>query len=78
MHLKGIESLILPRVTLQRGFSTKPSLGLGYSIMLEVADHILLRTGPRGTTVILIKDLEEPTRTISADQLPDTWENIPD
>jgi len=72
---KGIESLILPRATLLRGFSTKPSLGLGYSIMLDVSDRILLNTGEQGTTVILIKSIKEPELTLS--NIPDTWENIP-
>lgn len=53
----GIASLILPRAVLWRGFSTKPSLGMGYWIMLEVADRILLKTGTHGTTVVLIKSL---------------------
>ncbi|MHB9035050.1 MAG: PAS domain S-box protein [Armatimonadota bacterium] len=72
---KGIESLILPRATLLRGFSTKPSLGLGYSIMLEVSDHILLKTGSRGTTVVLVKNLNEPDEKMSSKMLPDMWEN---
>lgn len=73
----GIESLILPRAVLRRGFSTKPSLGLGYSIMLDVADHILLKTGAHGTTVVLIKFLNaKPIATL--DSIPDTWETIPD
>lgn len=73
---KGIESLILPRATLLRGFSTKPSLGLGYSIMLDVADRILLHTGERGTIVVLEKRLKEPDLHISELDLPDTWGNI--
>lgn len=73
----GIESLILPRATLLRGFSTKPSLGLGYSIMLDVADRILLSTGERGTIVVLIKNLQEPVFSVSEIELPDTWNNIP-
>lgn len=72
----GIESLILPRAVLLRGFSTKPSLGLGYSIMLEVSDRILLSTGPGGTSVVLIKDKVESTAEFS-ELLPDTWDNIP-
>jgi len=74
---RGIESLILPRATLLRGFSTKPSLGLGYSIMLDVSDRILLHTGEHGTTVVLIKDLQEQDLSHLADRLPDTWNNIP-
>lgn len=52
---KGIESLLLPRALLEGGFSTKPSLGMGYTIMLDVADRILLTTGEKGTTVVLLK-----------------------
>lgn len=74
---RGIESLILPRATLLRGFSTKPSMGLGYSIMLDVADRILLNTGEHGTTVILIKNLKEMDLAMVAERLPDTWNNIP-
>ena len=71
----GIESLILPRAVLRRGFSTKPSLGLGYSIMLEAADRILLKTGSHGTTVVLIKSLKPVFASL--DSIPDTWETIP-
>jgi len=68
----GIESLILPRAVLRRGFSTKPSLGIGYSIMLDVADRILLKTGVTGTTVVLIKSLGKTTVPFGA--LLDLWE----
>lgn len=71
---RGIESLILPKVVLKRGFSTKPSLGLGYSIMLEVADRVLLSTGPTGTRVLLFKD--RVPRSVDVRSLPDTWESI--
>lgn len=70
----GISSLILPRATLLRGFSTKPSLGLGYTIMLEVADSMLLKTGDTGTTVILVQKKRQPTVEITPEALPDTWE----
>lgn len=73
----GIESLILPRAVLRRGFSTKPSLGLGYSIMLQVADHILLSTGKSGTTVVLVKNLRDDHKSL-LDSIPDTWEGIAD
>jgi PAS domain S-box-containing protein len=73
----GIESLILPRAVLLRGFSTKPSLGLGYSIILDVSDRILLSTGEQGTSVVLIKDKAEHDLMLSPEFLPDTWDNIP-
>ncbi|MEN6357445.1 MAG: PAS domain S-box protein [Armatimonadota bacterium] len=70
----GIESLVLPSAVLRRGFSTKPSLGMGYSIMLEVCDRIMLKTGPDGTTVVLIKNFVERAPELS--KIPDTWETI--
>lgn len=73
----GIESLILPKAVLKRGFSTKPSMGLGYSIMLQIADQILLDTGDDGTIVVLIKQVT-PEPEVSLDSLPDTWAGVPD
>jgi PAS domain S-box-containing protein len=73
----GIESLILPRAVLRHGFSTKRSLGLGYSMMLQVADHILLKTDKTGTSVLLLKNCREEVRT-ALDMIPDTWEGIVD
>ena len=71
----GIDSLILPKAVLRRGFSTKPSLGFGYTIMLEVADRVLLCTGTSGTTVVLIRNLrDEPARSLG--DVVDTWEGI--
>lgn len=71
----GIESLILPSAVLRRGFSTKPSLGLGYTIMLDAADRILLKTGMRGTTVVLLKSLQHRD-TPPLEAIPDTWETV--
>lgn len=70
----GMESLVLPRATLGRGFSTKRSMGLGYTIIMSSADHVLLNTGPNGTTVLMIMNLVEPIIEMSIDRLPDTWE----
>jgi|GEM_PF-2790104 len=56
----GIDSLLLPRVALQPGFTTKGSLGMGYTIMLDVADRVLLATDEQGTTVVLVKNLASP------------------
>ena len=74
----GIKSLILPRAVLLRGFSTKPSMGLGYSIMLDASDSILLETSHKGTTVILFKEIQEPVLKINMNALPDTWNSIPE
>lgn len=70
---KGIESLVLPKAVLQKGFSTKASLGLGYSIMLEYSDEIILFTGPSGTTVVLIEEIKQPLPVYSLENLRDTW-----
>ena len=77
-HGPGIDSLVLPRALLLRGFSTKPSLGLGYTIMLDVSDRIHLKTDNAGTVVILEKDLVEKIAIPSIDNIPDTWNAIPD
>lgn len=69
----GIDSLILPRAALLKGFSTKPSLGLGYSIMLDVCDQVALCTGHTGTVVVLIKNLEPQEEPPAYAAIPDTW-----
>lgn len=49
----GIQMMQLPRVTLERGFSTKDSLGHGFWLMLHTADQVHLLTGATGTTLVL-------------------------
>lgn len=71
----GIEHITLPRALLLRGFSTKLSLGIGYTVMLDVSDRLLLSTGKHGTTVILIKELREVPCSTFLDRLPDSWTN---
>lgn len=71
----GIESLVLPRAVLRRGFSTKPSMGLGYSIMLDTVDRMLLKTDKEGTTVVLILNTAESP--FSVENIPDFWNSIP-
>lgn len=73
----GIESLLLPSAVLRQGFSTKPSMGLGYSIMLQMSDKILLSTGKDGTVVVLIRNRREETKSLLA-SIPDTWGGIAD
>ncbi|MHB0975878.1 MAG: PAS domain-containing protein [Candidatus Aquicultorales bacterium] len=52
-HGPGIDFTVLPKATLVSGFSTKVSLGLGFTIMLEMCDRVLLSTQPGTTTVVL-------------------------
>ncbi len=55
---RGIDFSILPKATLMAGFSTKPSLGVGFTIMLESCDRVLLATERRGTTIVLEMELK--------------------
>lgn len=49
----GIDFKTLPKATLLAGFSTKASLGMGFNIMLEICDRLLLATEAGSTTVVL-------------------------
>jgi anti-sigma regulatory factor (Ser/Thr protein kinase) len=69
----GIPTFALPSVAFRRGYSTKSSMGMGYSIILDAADQITLSTGPEGTVVILTKLIGEEKPCLSLDDLPDTW-----
>lgn len=73
----GIAALSLPDATLRRGYSTKVSMGMGYSIMLDVSDRIMLSTGAKGTTVVLFKLVDESRPLLALEDLPDTWDTTP-
>jgi len=53
----GIHCQDLPSAILKAGYSTRVSLGLGYSMILELVDAVWLATGPDGTTVQLEKQV---------------------
>ncbi len=53
----GIDFRALPKATLIQGFSTTNTMGLGFTIMLEVCDRVLLTTSAHGTIVILELEL---------------------
>ena len=63
----GIDFRTLPHATLQRGFSTESSLGMGFTIMLQVCERVLLSSRPGRTSVVLefaarqsvVEDLDE-------------------
>ncbi len=61
----GIDFKILPKATLLSGFSTKQSLGVGFSIMLELCDRVLLATQIGSTGIILEKHLQRETEESS-------------
>ena len=46
----------LPKTTLLAGYSTKKSMGQGFTLMMKMAKQVLLNTSPKGSTIILIFD----------------------
>jgi PAS domain S-box-containing protein len=67
----GIDTFVLPKAALMMGFSTKASMGLGYTLILEVCDHVKLATGPKGTTVYMEKRLDRlPEPDIDTSMFP--------
>lgn len=44
----------LPRTTLLAGYSTKKSMGQGFTLMMKMAKQVLLCTSSEGSTIILI------------------------
>lgn len=71
----GMDALVLTRAVFRRGFSTKPSLGLGYTFILAYSDRVLLSTSPSGTTVVVMKSIEPLPEVLPIDlsRIPDTW-----
>lgn len=53
----GIDFRQLPKATLLPGSSTTQTLGLGFTLMMELTDRIYLSVTPDGTTLVLEKDL---------------------
>lgn len=72
----GIATFALPSATLGKDHTAKLSLGFGYSIMLNVADQIMLNTGARGTRVVLIKRVTRTEQGLRLEDLRDTWDSI--
>ena len=62
----GIDFSILPKATLVPGFSTEQSLGLGFSIILEICNRVLLTTQPGHTSVVLELDADASDKEIAA------------
>lgn len=50
----GFPLKILPKTTLMAGFSTKESLGQGFTLMMKMAKQVVLETSDTGSTLILI------------------------
>lgn len=73
-HGPGIQPENLPAQLLLPGFSTKVSLGMGYTIMLQLADRIWLATGPQGTILQVEKWIHPEQHQVP--ELPVAWERL--
>jgi PAS domain S-box-containing protein len=69
----GIRAEDIPSSLFRRGFSTRVSLGMGYTIMLELADRLWLSTGPEGT-LLQIEKRVHPEET--SEEPPLVWEKL--
>jgi anti-sigma regulatory factor (Ser/Thr protein kinase) len=49
----GVDFTTVPKATLEAGFSTQGTLGVGFTIMLEMSDRVLLSTQPGETVLVL-------------------------
>ena len=73
-HGRGISPDDLPRATLLKGWSSRASMGLGFTVINETADRMFLYTGPDGTTVIIEMAVEMKS-DLFADINPLLWED---
>lgn len=55
----GFPLKILPYTVLMSGYSTKKSLGQGFTLMLKLSSRVLLKTSSTGSTIVLILEEEE-------------------
>jgi PAS domain S-box-containing protein len=56
----GIEAMSIPEVALKKGYTTAGTLGMGYKVMLSIADKVYLATGSWGTTVGIEMNIKPP------------------
>ncbi|MEW6662872.1 MAG: ATP-binding protein [Bacillota bacterium] len=59
----GIKTSELARATLMQHYSTKNSMGCGFTLMLYYADYLYLNTGPSGTALALDFGAVPPNKT---------------
>lgn len=74
----GITAMNLPDVALREGYSTAGTLGMGYKVMMQVADRVYLATGPEGTTVGIRVCLHQTKGSSLADLTPVTLSTCTD
>jgi len=71
----GIEYTNISKAALMPGYSTKPSLGYGFTIMLECLDSLYLCTDQKGTTLILQMNLMEEESEVDLDRFLANWKD---
>ncbi|MDQ0253057.1 anti-sigma regulatory factor (Ser/Thr protein kinase) [Evansella vedderi] len=54
----------LPKLTLLAGYSTKRSMGQGFTLMMKMAKQVILYTSNEGSTLILTFDVSNPTDNV--------------
>ena len=69
----GIGRGELPQSLFRPGYSSKVSLGLGYTVILEVVDEIWLATAPSGTILQMVKRRVCDDREIDLEALLDRF-----
>lgn len=62
---RGISPADLPRATLLKGWSSRCSMGLGFTVINETADRVFLYTGSDGTVIIVEMAVEAPKGFLS-------------
>jgi len=72
---QGISTMLLPGATLRRGFSSKISMGMGYTIMMEETDNIMLSTDSSGTTVVLSVNTIKSKSSPCLNDFQYTWDD---
>lgn len=50
---EGIAPAMLARATLEQGYSSRVSLGMGFHMILQTTDVLVMATGPNGTSLLL-------------------------
>jgi len=73
----GIGDTNLSKAALMKGYSTKPSLGYGFTIMIESLDCLYLCTDQMGTTVVLQMNLVKEESQVDVDRFLSAWQDPP-
>ena len=69
----GIDFRTLPKATLVPGFSTASTLGMGFTIMLQLCDRVLISTNPGRTIVVMelsTRSAENATEALESSVVP--------